>query len=87
MAAFRLLYDMTSPRLMGVALRICRERQMAEDVLQDIYVQVWQRAGSYDPTRASAMAWMMAITRNRSIDHIRRLAARAVLAGRLVSTR
>ena len=71
--AFRSLYDQTSGALMGVALRICRDRQMAEDVLQEVYVQIWQRASGFDRSRASAKAWITVIARNRAIDHIRRL--------------
>lgn len=70
--AFRALYDQTSGGLLGVTLRICRDRQMAEDVLQEVYVQIWQRAGSFDPARAPGKAWITVIARNRAIDHIRR---------------
>lgn len=71
--AFRSLYGETSGRLMAVALRICRDRAMAEDVLQEVYTQIWRRAGVFDPARCSVMAWMTVIARNRAIDHVRRL--------------
>jgi RNA polymerase sigma-70 factor, ECF subfamily len=70
-AAFRSLYDLTSGHLMAVAMRICRDRRAAEDVLQDVYVNVWRRAGTFDPQLGSGPAWLVAMTRNRAIDHIR----------------
>jgi RNA polymerase sigma factor (sigma-70 family) len=69
--SFRALYDRTSGYLMAVVLRICRDRQMAEDLLQDVYVQVWRRADSYDPGQGAALAWLAVIARHRAIDHIR----------------
>jgi len=72
LAAFRELYDRTASRLLAVTLRICRDRTLAEDVLQEVYIQVWQRAASFDPSRSSARTWMTVIARNRAIDHIRR---------------
>jgi RNA polymerase sigma-70 factor, ECF subfamily len=70
--AFRALYNQTCGRLMAIALRICRDRAVAEDVLQEVYIQIWRRADSYDPTRCAAIAWMSVIARNRAIDHVRR---------------
>ena len=67
-AAFDRLYALTSAKLFGICLRICVERQAAEDVLQDVYVTVWKRASAYDPGRASPIAWLATIARNRSID-------------------
>lgn len=69
--AFRRLYAQTSGRLMAVVLRICRDRSAAEDVLQNVYVQVWRRAADYDPAVGSAMAWLTVMARNRAIDHVR----------------
>jgi RNA polymerase sigma factor (sigma-70 family) len=69
--AFRALYDRTSGYLMAVILRISRDRQVAEDLLQDVYVQVWRRADSFDPLQGAAMAWLTVIARHRAIDHIR----------------
>lgn len=67
-AAFARLYDLTAPKLFGVCLRICGERQAAEDVLQEVYLTVWRRAGSYDRLRAPPIAWLGTIARNRAID-------------------
>lgn len=66
--AFSRLYGMTSAKLFGICLRICGERHAAEDVLQDVYVQVWRRAAGYEPGRASPITWLSTIARNRSID-------------------
>jgi RNA polymerase sigma factor (sigma-70 family) len=70
--AFQRLYRLTSAKLFGICLRICGERQAAEDVLQDVYVQVWRRAGGYEPGRASPITWLATIARHRAIDWRRR---------------
>jgi RNA polymerase sigma-70 factor (ECF subfamily) len=70
--AFAALYNATSAKLYAVILRILRRRDLAEEVLQDVYVRVWQRAGDFDPTRASPITWMAAIARNRALDVVRR---------------
>ncbi|MEO7679072.1 MAG: sigma-70 family RNA polymerase sigma factor [Sphingomonas sp.] len=67
-AAFRDLYQLTSAKLFGVCLRICGERQAAEDVLHEVYLTVWKRAGAYEPGRASPITWLATIARNRAID-------------------
>ncbi|MES2058695.1 MAG: sigma-70 family RNA polymerase sigma factor [Pseudomonadota bacterium] len=67
-AAFRDLYSLTSAKLFGVCLRICGERQAAEDVLHDVYLTIWKRAGAYEPSRASPITWLSTIARNRAID-------------------
>ena len=69
--AFRQLYDATSPSLMGVALRIVRDRSRAEDVLQDAFVNIWHRAGSYRAEAGSPLTWLTAIVRNRALDALR----------------
>lgn len=78
-AAFDLLYSLTSAKLFGICLRICVERQAAEDVLQDVYLTIWKRAGGYDPGRASPIAWLATIARNRSIDWRRSCARRPAM--------
>lgn len=70
-AAFRRVYDATSAKLMGVCLRILHDRALAEDVLQDAYVSIWNRASTFDPGRASPITWLATIARNRSIDRLR----------------
>lgn len=67
-AAFRDLYALTSAKLFGICYRICGERQAAEDVLHDVYLTIWKRAGAYEPHRASPITWLATIARNRAID-------------------
>lgn len=70
-AAFRELYLDTSAKLMGVVVRILRSRSDASDVLQDVYLKVWTNSASFAPESGSAMAWLVSIARNRSIDIVR----------------
>jgi RNA polymerase sigma-70 factor (ECF subfamily) len=70
-AALRLVYQDSSAKLFGLLLRILKNRSEAEDVLQDVYVTVWRKAALFDPERASAITWMIAIARNRAIDRLR----------------
>ena len=69
--AFDLLYENTSAKLFGVALRLLRDRQEAEDALQEVFVKVWQRAGYYSASDTSAMSWLVAVARNHAIDRLR----------------
>ncbi|MFZ5733572.1 MAG: sigma-70 family RNA polymerase sigma factor [Pseudomonadota bacterium] len=71
-SAFAQLYGLTSRKLYGVALRIVRDRSAADDLLQEAYLKIWRRAGSYDPALASPIAWMVAIIRNGAIDIMRK---------------
>ncbi len=77
-SALKALYQATSSKLFGVALRILSDREEAEDVLQEVYIAVWRRADRFDPARASPMTWLATIARNRAIDRLR---ARGPLAG------
>ena len=65
------LYDTSSKVLYGLLLRILNEHALAEEVLLDVYMQVWRQAGSYDELRGSPMAWMATIARSRAIDRLR----------------
>lgn len=67
-AALRTVYDLTAAKLFGVCLRISGDRESAEDILQDVYVKVWNRAGRFDAERASPITWLCAIARNTAID-------------------
>lgn len=67
-AAFGALYQATSARLFAIVLRILGDRDTAEDVLQDVYVRVWRRSGSFDPARGAPMAWLGRIARNAALD-------------------
>jgi RNA polymerase sigma-70 factor (ECF subfamily) len=79
-AAFEALYRQTSAKLFGICLRVLSERADAEDVLQEVFTTVWQKAAQFDAGRASAMAWLAMIARNRAIDRLRMLPARARMA-------
>lgn len=70
-AALEQLYRLTAPRLLGVALRLLHDRAAAEDVLQECFVTVWQRADAFRAERASAMTWMHTIVRHRCLDRLR----------------
>jgi RNA polymerase sigma factor (sigma-70 family) len=70
-AAFRALYERTAAKLLGVTLRILRDRASAEDVLQDVYLRVWQNAAGYSVASGRPMTWMITIARNRAIDVVR----------------
>jgi len=69
--ALQTVYRLTSAKLFGVCLRILNERSEAEDVLQDVYVTIWRKAGDFDASRGSPMTWLIAIARNRAIDRLR----------------
>ena len=69
--AFAELYRRTSSKLFGVCLRMLRDRGEAEEVLQETYTTVWRRAGSFDASRASAITWLVTLSRNKAIDRLR----------------
>jgi RNA polymerase sigma-70 factor (ECF subfamily) len=73
-AAFRTLYDCWGARLHGIALRITRQTALAADATHDAFVQVWQQARQYDPTRGSAEAFLVSLVRYRALDIVRRRA-------------
>ena len=73
-AALETLYKATSAHLFGVILRINPDRGQAEDLLQDIFVNIWRAASGYDAARAQPMTWLTSIARNRAIDSLRRMA-------------
>jgi RNA polymerase sigma factor (sigma-70 family) len=69
--ALQEVYRRTSAKLYGVALRIFPETDDAEDVLQETFITIWQKAGTFDPARASPITWLVTLTRNRAIDRLR----------------
>lgn len=70
-AAFHQLYLAAAPKLFGTILRIVRNRAAAEEVLQDVFLRIWENAGRYAPDRSPPNVWMSSIARNRSIDILR----------------
>ena len=69
--AFSRLYDATSAKLFGVALRVLNNRTDAEDALQDAFVRIWQKADKYAANGYSPMTWLITLTRNLAIDRLR----------------
>ena len=76
--AFATVYQATAPKLLGIAARILGTRDRAEDVLQDVYVKIWDNAHKFDPAKASPITWMAAITRNRALDEVRRVKPQSI---------
>jgi RNA polymerase sigma-70 factor (ECF subfamily) len=72
-AAFSTLYKQTSAKLYGVVARILPRGDVASDVLQEVYVRIWEKAGEFDSVRGSPLAWMATIARNRALDEVRRV--------------
>ena len=70
--AFADLYGLTSAKLFGVALRILRRHDWAEEVLQECYVSIWNHAGEYAAAKSAPLTWMTSIVRNRCLDWLRR---------------
>ena len=75
-SAFARVYDRYSPILLGLLLRILRSRAEAEDVLQEVFLQVWQRAHSFDAERGRAFTWLVTLARSRAIDRLRSVGSR-----------
>jgi RNA polymerase sigma-70 factor (ECF subfamily) len=71
-AAFERLYVATRAKLYGVVLRILRRTDLAEEVVQEAYLKIWNNAGSFDARLATPITWMVAIARNRALDVVRR---------------
>lgn len=69
---FKQLYDQEARWLLGVATRIVQDRSLAEEVLQESFVQIWTKAGQFDPSLGSARGWIYTIVRNRCLSEIRR---------------
>ena len=71
-SALKELYDLTSSKLYGVAVRVVSNREWAEDVLQEAYLNIWKIAGNYKATLSPPMAWMGLVVRSRGLDFLRR---------------
>lgn len=69
--AFRALYDATGSHLFGVLIRILRNRDWAEEALQDCYLKIWQKAETYTPERGAPLAWLTTVARYRALDLLR----------------
>lgn len=78
--ALALLYDRYKVILFGLVLRILHSRQEAEDVLQEVFLQVWNKAVDFDEARGRPFTWLVTLTRSRAIDRLRSLASRERVA-------
>ncbi|MGR3889859.1 sigma-70 family RNA polymerase sigma factor [Pseudomonas sp. 1152_12] len=71
--ALRRLYEHDSSRLLGVAMRIARDKALAEDIVHDAFIKIWRGAGSFDPSRGSARGWVFSVTRHLALNGVRNL--------------
>jgi RNA polymerase sigma-70 factor (ECF subfamily) len=69
--AFADLFDRHSPRVLGLLVKLLGSRGEAEEVLQEVFLQVWSRAADYDPRRAGVGGWLLLLARSRALDRIR----------------
>lgn len=79
-AALAQLYDRYRVILFGLLMRILNNREEAEDVLQEVFLQVWRRAADFDENRGRPFTWLVTLARSRGIDRLRTLAARERVA-------
>ncbi len=85
-AALAVIYDRYRLILFGLILRILRDRAEAEDVLQEVFLQVWLRASDFDEARGRAFTWLVTIARSRALDRLRSAGSRARLAEEAAQT-
>lgn len=70
-AAFAELYDATAARVHGLVLRVVRDPTQAEEVTQEVFLQVWRTSSNYDQSRGSALSWLMTLAHRRAVDRVR----------------
>jgi RNA polymerase sigma-70 factor (ECF subfamily) len=80
------LYDRYAASLLGAGMYTLKQRRDAEDVLHDVFVEVWQQAGDYDPIRGSVKAWLFLRMRSRAIDRVRLVGAKAALEDAMIDS-
>jgi RNA polymerase sigma-70 factor (ECF subfamily) len=69
--SFARLYDRYSAILFSISVRVVNDTELAEDVVQDVFFQIWEKAATYDPGRGKPLTWAITLTRNKSIDRLR----------------
>ncbi len=84
--AFAILYDRHSRAAYSLAYRMMGEKQAAEDLVQDTFLQIWRAAGSYRPERGSARTWVLSILHNRGIDKLRAIATRRRVEDEIITS-
>ena len=77
--SFDELHRRMNTLLFSIAMGVLNNREAAQDVIQDVFIQIWERASSYDPERGKAATWLITLTRNKSIDRLRALNRRSRL--------
>lgn len=70
-AAFAALYDRTVPRVFGLVKRLLRDHAQSEEVTQEVFLEIWQTATRYEPSKGGAIAWMLTMTHRRAVDRVR----------------
>lgn len=70
--AFGCLYDEVASRVFALILRVINDRALAEEILQDVFLEIWTKSGSFDPVRGAAMSWILTIAHRRAVDGVRR---------------
>lgn len=79
--AFTDFYDRTAARVHGLVLRVLRDRAQAEEVTQEVFLQVWRTAAAFDPSRGSPLAWLLTLAHHRAVDRVRSAVARTTREG------
>lgn len=74
--AFERLYALTSPKLTAITRRMVSDEQLTFDILQQSYLSIWKKAASFDPEKGKAFTWLLVVTRNQSLDHLRKIKRR-----------
>ena len=82
-SAFSELYDRMHPRVLGLAMRILRDSGHAEEVAQEVFLEIWQFAGRYDCSLGSATGWILRKTHSRAVDRVRSAQSRKVREARI----
>jgi RNA polymerase sigma-70 factor (ECF subfamily) len=70
-AAFAQLYDATSSRVVGLAVRVVRDRAQAEEVAQEAFLEIWKTSGRFDPAKGSPLGWLLTIVHRKAVDRVR----------------
>jgi RNA polymerase sigma-70 factor (ECF subfamily) len=70
--ALRALFELHAPSVTALATRVLGERSLADDVVQEVFLQVWERPAAYDRTRSSVRSWLMTLAHRRAVDRVRR---------------